>query len=114
MFNEAFLFFWLVGIVEGLQVLFLIGGFVVICCAIPVCLYHDDHDDDDCKAKGPFRTKMTAVAGIIMVFIGALMPPPEAFYAGGVQYVGEAVELDDTVMRLKTILDAKIEDLDSE
>lgn len=106
MFNETFWFFYLVEICDRLggggAVLLVILGIIVSLASL-VC-----YSDEDINTLAPFYTGL-AVLSLGLMF-GAFMPPKEAFYGGATQYVGESIEADKTLLRLKEFVDKKIED----
>lgn len=127
MFNEAFMFFWLIKLAGSLPALFLVFG---VACAVVLGFRATMHYEEagrirrygqkekknreaevEWEAKG-LRSVYKAVASVIVASLLAVAIPPEsAFYAGAGQYVGTEVELDETLLRLKTVVDARIEEL---
>ncbi len=111
MFNEAFWFFYLVSVVEGLVMSAVIvasfSTFGVVACIF----YLTDPWDNDAKNKAIQLMKRFIMVVCISTSIAIFTPKPLAFYAGAGQYVGESVELDDTLLNLKKVVDEKVEEL---
>lgn len=111
MFNEAFWFFYLVGVVQDLPLtLFFVGfGFAAaaaLCLGPGYCACPESE-----RLMWAKRGKKCVTVALILWFVGMFVPSEDAFYAGGAQYVTEATELDETLLNLKGILDQKIEEL---
>lgn len=110
MFNEAFWFFYWVSVVTTLSVIFSVtaalgiffGAFLKGC-------YHFDNEESALKPSNWLLT-----IGAICLIGSIFIPPEEALYAGAGQYVIEATETDETLLRLKDIIDEKIEELEGE
>ena len=106
MINEAFWFFYMVGIVDGLSAVFIVGAILSACVTIYslLCASIDGYD----------MTKVFkwCVPGVVLLTLLAIaVPPKEALYAGAGQYIAEAGELDQTLLGLKDLLDQKIAEL---
>lgn len=104
MFNEAFMFFWLVSVVENIVGVFVI--FAILCAGIGAfCAMEFE----------AYKSGVTFIIGSLFFIVCAVVTPPkESFYAGAAQYVGEAGELDQTLIDLKKLLDQKIAELADE
>jgi hypothetical protein len=98
MFNEAFLFFWAVGLVESLAIVLTLAGLVNMICCIPIALEYDCAYKDR-KAKYLKILKRLIAGTVGCWLLAAALPPSEAFYAGKLKDAIDAklVELaDDT------------------
>jgi len=110
MFNEAFWFFYWVGVVDTLPSFF---NITALLCTIGAALSFPLYYVEDIKGAkkwhylGPLMVLALALASIFT-------PTEKAMYAGATYYVVEAVELDDTLIQLKSILDDKIIELTGE
>jgi hypothetical protein len=116
MFNEAFWFFYMVGIVGQLWVAFAVflgvGGIsiLVVYAFIDDTLFGDERTEELIKLdKWARRWLVTAASIAIAAFFS---PTEEALYAGAGQYVAESAELDETMLRLKKLVDKKIDELE--
>ena len=110
MFNEAFWFFYLVGMVEEFD--FTVGFVCLVTLLGSVFTGLYGFVEDDKKAIKIARR-------LLIVFLSAasiaiLVPSKESLYAGAAQYVGEATEVDETLIRLKGLLDEKLNGLAAE
>jgi len=107
MFNEAFWFFYWVGVVDTLPTFLNVA--LLLTCIGSVLSFPLYYAEDIKGAKkwnyiGPVMALFFALCSI-------LTPTEKAMYAGATYYVVEAVELDDTLIQLKSILDDKITEL---
>ena len=110
MFNEAFWFFYWVGVVDELKgVATAIAWVTLIGSIISVSI---GFVEDNKGAKNLARTG--AFAFLVSAGLIVTVPSKEALYAGAAQYVGEATEVDETLIRLKTLLDEKLDELAAE
>ena len=107
MFNEAFWFMYWVSVADSISTIFGIVGAILVIASIFACGCW--LCDDDENAKRP-TIVFGAIAGLL-ISISIATPPTAAFYAGAGQYIAESAELDDTLINLKVLLDAKIEEL---
>lgn len=107
MFNEAFWFFYWVEICKGLKfLLFFCGGLgTIISLIVGAVSYEDD------PRISKFLLSRMLPLGVLVILLGVAVPPPSAFYAGAGQYVTEYTELDTTLLKLKEVVDQKIEEL---
>lgn len=123
MINEAFWFFYLVGLIDKLDNLLLIsiitgtlsGLFVVLYFAIEREDCYGGKDGEKLKAQiatAQRIAKIWVIAVLSIALITFFVPTKESLYAGAGQYVTEATELDQTMLQLKDILDEKIEELE--
>lgn len=116
MFNEAFWFFYWVGIVGALRTLasvFIAVGLVasIISFAfIDIDMYGDERKSAIRNLKRWF--KRFSIAALSLGAVAFLAPTEEALYAGAGQYVAEGAELDETLLRLKKLIDKKIYELE--
>lgn len=109
MLNETFWFLYWVGMVGKVGGLFattaVVGGMITI----GVLLAWAENELSPKSAKRWFTGIICAV-----IFTGVLAfftPTEKALYGGATQYVAEAAELDDTLYKLKDVLDARIDEL---
>lgn len=109
MFNEAFWFFYWINVVGNIS--FFLGAIAILSLLALTLSVGFIFIEEDAKAK---KLAKILVAVFLLCGLGSsLMPPEDAFYAGATQYVAEAVELDDTLVSLKNLVDEKIEELSS-
>ncbi len=110
MFNEAFWFFYWVGLVNAAGIIFGVFAMLTLIAAMFTggCWFIDGHEG----AKKPFR--ILSILGVIFLFVAIAIPSQTAMYAGAGQYVAEATEIDATLLKLKEALDAKLEELANE
>jgi hypothetical protein len=113
MVNEAFMFFWLVSLVEALVVICVLGSFVTLVACLFYATYADEIEDAT-GASLPSAAKRLGAATVLLWLVAALIPPTESFYAGAGQYVAESAELDETLLQLKDVIDQKIAELAEE
>ena len=113
LFNEAFWFFYMVekfdalpGVAAGA---FMVGLFV----AVAFCMF-TECKDDNLNAVFIKWIRRYSVFVAVLAICAILAPPPIAFYAGAGQYVGEVAELDETLLKVKKLVDAKLDELSPE
>lgn len=107
MFNEAFWFFYLVSIAENVS--FICGVVIIVAMlALSVCAIYIAAEEDWAL---PLAGKTFLPILIVASLIGTFVPSKDALYAGAAQYVGESVEVDQTLLRLKEVIDERIEEL---
>lgn len=105
MFNEAFWFFYMVSIVSNIGAVFVALGFIgLIWGLVGFFLWLDS----ECTWRHALLGLLTA---LFFTTLFILTPPEEAFYAGAGQYVAESAEIDETLLKLKDAIDAKIDNL---
>jgi len=106
MFNEAFWFFYWVGVVEYITVFFTavscVFGFIGFAGLVGWLA------DGMRGYKWPSIILLSVACVLVLSVI--FIPTTAALYAGAGQYVGESVEVDETLLRLKELVDAKIEE----
>lgn len=112
MFNEAFMFFYLISLVTSLScvavvVMVLCGIATVITTIVAGATAESEHEKQAHENAKSLLRKFFPTA-LLCLAVVVLTPPKEAFYAGAGQYVIEATEIDGTIMQLKEILDQKI------
>ena len=106
MFNEAFWFFYWVGVVGALDdALFALIVVVVIGTAFSFPLYYIE----DIKQAKKWHT-LGPVLAVVLTLAIVFLPSKDALYAGAGQYVAETTEVDDTLLKLKALIDKKIEE----
>jgi len=106
MFNEAFWFFYWVGVVGYLTTFFSILGAVSGIVAIFVgSTWVFDRE----KRAKPWFISLSIV-GVLFISLAILTPTTTAMYAGAGQHVAQMTEVDETLLRLKELVDAKIEE----
>lgn len=111
MINEAFWFFYWVDVCGVAKDLFFFGGIgIAVLLCVPLGFIYEDAHEEEKKQVAKFTKKAAAILSCA-ILIGILIPPKQAFYAGAAQYVGEATEIDQMLLNLKTLLDQKIEEL---
>lgn len=106
MFNEAFWFFYWVGVIEYLTAFFtviaIVSTFTMLITGIAWII------DDEKPAKPWF---IGALVVTFLAFTFAMMTPTTtALYAGAGQHVAQTTDVDETLLRLKELVDAKIEE----
>ncbi len=116
MFNEAFWFFYWVGVVgdisAALGAIFVItliaAGFWAFIGAMQV-------DCNDMKPETYKKgLKLFVLVACVCFAIDIVVPNENALYAGAGQYVAESTEIDDTLLKLKDLIDKKIEETASD
>jgi len=131
MFNESFMFFWLVSIADGARGVAVLATFpllilAVICSTIgrdarnsllniSYCETQAGKDEAYKKIiKDSFRaTRYSMYGAVFCCAAGVLIPPERALMAGGAQYVVEAAEVDETLKRIKVIFDNKLSEIET-
>jgi hypothetical protein len=119
MFNEVFLFFYLVSVLTSLtaSITYLIVGVIILMIAYIVlgAIYISDEvpRDEVPAAWDRYRSRIkTAVVTILLLSLATILIPNEkALYAGAGYYVAEQTEVTDSLMQLKDVVDARIEEL---
>lgn len=111
-FNEAFWFFYLVGIVNGLSqtlqfavVLNTLALFGLLIAVLNTIEYGSGDKDFQIAVKW---SKRAAISLAIIITLLVAIPSKEALYAGAGQYAVEATEVNDTLIRLKKLVDQRI------
>ena len=114
MFNEAFWFFyWMdfAGSIKG--ILMFVPGVVLVLAMIGTVLTQDLWDSDEGE-KFWGLWKAVGIPLAIIFFVGSFIPSERSFYAGAGQYVAESAEIDDTLLKLKDLIDQKIAEATSD
>lgn len=107
MFNEAFWFFYWVGVIDSLN--FSIVVILLIAAALTVASFPIYYIDN---VKGAKKWHTLGPIICLALFLTAtFLPSKDALYAGAGQYVAEAGEVDQTLLNLKDLLDQKIAEL---
>ena len=108
MFNEAFWFFYWVGLAGSLTEVFIglaiLTGFSSLFIAGMAFI-----EDAEWAKRALPRVVVPIFFGSL--FMAVIIPSETALYAGAGQYVAEAGEIDETIISLKKLLDQKIAEL---
>ena len=105
MFNEAFWFFYLVNVAGNIAVIcFLIAIVTGVASVVTWAIVFDG--DKELKPLA----KVLVIIAVSCVTIATLAPNERALYAGACQYVAETAEVDETLLRLKKLIDQKIDE----
>ncbi len=110
MFNSAFLLMYIVGLVGFLTpVLACAAGLITMLAAGWYIGFCDAKGDDRIRGMSSCRTYVL-IATLLWIFAAAI-PSTTSLYAGAGQYVVEVAEIDDTLIGLRDLIDAKITEL---
>ena len=109
MFNETFWFFYWVNVASGLAAL-AVSVFILTMIATGFAVFFAGLEEELDTVK-PWLKKLALPLLIGSAVLAVFMPPEEAFYGGATQYVAQSTELDDTLLKLKSLVDAKLEQL---
>ena len=110
LFNEAFWFFYMVEKFDALPGFAAGAFFVGLFAAVGFGMF-TEYEDDRLNAIFVKWIKRYYTVVAVIAICAVLAPPPVAFYAGAGQYVGEAAELDETLLKVKKLVDAKLEEM---
>ena len=109
MFNEAFWFFYLVDVVGAIRVPLGVGGYILVGYSAFVAYAGaiEGYFKRPLFKKSVFRA---IIIGGAMILTASFLPTERALLAGGAQYAVEATNADETLLRLKELLDKKLAD----
>ena len=113
MINEAFWFFYIVGLVGSVAPLVAILTLINVCALAIMGLMCDNYGEPKKRATARFQRLYPRMVGIniFIILVAFITPSKTALYAGAGQYVVQTTEIDDTLLQLKNILDTKIAEL---
>ena len=112
MFNEAFWFFYLIDLFGALTVAFMIVGITLFGFSlIWLGIAHDYPRSEEGMKASRKGFKICVPIAFVLGLLAIAMPSKEAMLAGGGLYVAQEIEVTDTLMKLKTVVDARIEEL---
>jgi hypothetical protein len=106
MFNEAFWFFYWVNVVEYLTIFLTTLG---IASAFGAFVAFGIWIFEEKKEARPYFISVTIFC-VLCFFLAMFTPSTKALYAGAGQYIGETTEVDETLIRLKNLIDEKIDE----
>jgi len=108
MFNEAFWFFYVLGVVESIAIFLFVVGLLITGVTILVGgpIYLDSYD----KEKPAIIKNLckSATVAFVCFLICIFLPTKTAMMAGAGQYVAEETQTIQTLKDLKAIVDKKI------
>lgn len=114
MFNEAFWFFYAVGLVTSFSAYVFLYTVVGILGFLGAGVFLSEQDYDTREREWPKFAKTFKkffISVFALMLITFFIPNENALYAGAGQYVAESAEIDETLMKLKDAIDLKIEEL---
>jgi len=106
MFNEAFWFFYMVEVVTRIATIsvIIVAAIIIIGGIFSMVWLCEENDPNIIKRFWKICGPILVAAIVIAMFT----PPKEALYAGAGQYAIEATETDQTLLKLKELVDQKI------
>ncbi len=125
MFNEAFWFFYALDVLGSLRIILwstAVIAAIVFCGATVAQLVCTAESEDTggyrraeswlpwANAWGRLR-RFTAIVFAVCAPISIFAPGTEALLAGGGQYVAEEAELEDTLVRLRDLINMRLDEM---
>lgn len=111
MFNSAFLLMYLIGIVGYITPILTAAACLVIVLAGGWYIGFCDESNLEERQQGMGTCRTYVILASILFILAAAVPSKIALYAGAGQYVVEVAEIDDTLIGLRDLIDAKITEL---
>ena len=111
MFNSAFLLMYLVGIVGFITPVLAVAAAIITALAIGWYIAFCDENNTNERIRGMATCRNYVLIAAFVWLLAAAVPSKIALYAGAGQYIAEVAELDDTLLGLKDLIDAKVNEL---